>query len=604
MVPLLLGGFLALLAGASADAQRYAKYFGLLGSLGSSAMVAYSFAYQPLSSAYAVQWFSFLSYSFQLNISTSSINMLLLLLVSIVSPLIFWYSAGYMDVPSEQSRYYFELSIFAASMLLFAMSAGFLTLFIAWEGLGITSYLLIGFWYQRPEPAFAGRKAITTIIIGDIFLLAGILILWSSVHSFAFSSTESYFASLPAVPMVLYVGLAFILIAALTKSAQFPFHEWLSDAMEGPTPVSAFLHSSTMVKAGVFMVVLLLPLYQIAGMLDIILVIGIITAFIGALNAVSSLHLKKILAYSTIEDLGLMFVAIGMNALPAALLLFVVQTFYKALIFMSAGTIMKANDDVVDIYKTRSFGRSRGIFVIALVGSLSLAGIFPLSGFFGKVAVDAAGSSNMIIYTALTVLDFLTALYIFRWLFIPMKQQKANHTKSIDANYASISKNIIIPQVLLVIFVFLFSAFIFFYPAISPAASALPGMAAFSFINEAKIGYYDALVESAAAVAGVAAAVALFAIKANAFSEKSAVRRFLSVGFFVNAFYGYVAAGIMLISRSIGVFDFELNRLLYAGGSSTVGIGGALRKLENGSVNTYIIAFAIGLVLIIAMLVL
>ena len=592
LVPLLAGGTLALLLGASSSSQRYSKYAAIAGSAASSALVLYAILFQPATQPSSLQWFTFGSYTFTLYFSLSSINWLLLLLLSIITPLIFWYSAGYMNVPSEQARYYFELSLFAASMLLFAMSADFITLFIAWVGLGITSYLLIGFWYHRSNPPYAARKAITTIIIGDVFMLAGMLVIWNHYHTFTFSAIMSYLSgsSASAVPAALSVGLAFVLLGAFTKSAQFPFHEWLSDAMEGPTPVSAFLHSSTMVKAGVFLIALLLPLYEAAGLLNVILVIGIITTVLGALNALSSRHLKKILAYSTIEDLGIMFIALGLNALPAALLLFTVQTFYKALLFMSAGTIMKANSDEVDIYRVKAFGRSRAIFIMALVGALSIAGIFPFSGFLGKASADAAASSNLPVYVVLTIVDFLTAMYIFRWLFVPMRQQAESQSREVSTGYAATSINMTAPQVVLAVFVIGMTAVIMLLPSRLPSYSA---------------GLSGAAVESAAALTGVAAAYAIFKrAKSSVFSEKSKLRVFLSKGFFVNSAYDYAAIAAMLAAGAVDTFDRGLDRFLYHGGAGIIGLGNAIRKAENGSVNVYLAALAIGLIFIIAILVL
>ena len=585
MLPLLAGAAAALAAGATPGSERYAKYAALAGAAG-SALLTIALLVQHPQAAYQFGWFSIGQYSFQLSLSFAYANRLLLFLIAIISPLIFLYSVGYMDVPSEQSRYYFLLSIFALAMTLLAMTGDFLTFFIAWEGLGITSYLLIGFWYQKEAPPGAARKAITTILVGDICLLAGMLLLWSGFHTFSFSSIAAAASSMHGIPFFIVAAGVLVLIGAFTKSAQFPFHEWLSDAMEGPTPVSAFLHSSTMVKAGVFLAVLLMPLLIALNLLWLMLAVGAVTVAIGAINALSSDHIKKILAYSTMEDLGLMFVALGLNAIPAALLFFAVQAIYKALLLMNAGTIMKANDDSVSVYKVSSFGRNRLLFAAALIGALSLAGIFPFSGFFGRAAIDSAAMPNAIVYVVLTAADFLTALYIFRWLFLPMRNQ-ANAAKTLLAvRFAGIGKSMQAPQAALAI--------------------AVLAVAAYFMARGMVLGISIAagVVETAAALLGIFVAYTLFRRFTTTLSEHSRTRRLLCLANPVNAAYGAAASGVMAIAAGAEGFERYLNRVLYAGGRGVVQLGGTIRHFERGDTNAYVAAVAVGMIIILTLLVL
>ena len=386
---------------------------------------------------------------------------------------------------------------------------------------------------------------------------------------------------------VIYLAVAalLILVGAFTKSAQFPFHEWLSGAMEGPTPVSAFLHSSTMVKAGVFLTVLLLPLFVKLNLLWPMLLIGTITAVIGAITALTSDHIKKILAYSTIEDLGLMFVAIGLNALPAALIFFTVQALYKALLLMSSGTIMKANDDRTSIYRVSSFGRNRLLFVSALIGALSISGIFPFSGFFGKVAVDSAASSNAIVYAVLTAVDFLTALYIFRWLLVPMENQKKAHQTVYSAGYSLLKKSMQIPQLVLAILIILFSI-IFVYNGVAQQANL-----------------DHSIVEMAASSFGAITAYIMFKKAKNVLSEGSRSRKILYTGSAFNMAYLYMAKFFGLVAHAIEIFDNGLNRLFYMGSSGVMSLAGSVKIAEKGNINTYIAALAIGLILVFIILV-
>lgn len=583
LLPLLIGGIAALLTGMTETGKRYSKYAAFAGALGSSLITLAVFLNPGMLQYGQIEWFTAIGNIFPLSFSFGYINQILLMLIGLISPLIFLYSMGYMDEPGEQGRYYIELSVFAASMTLLAISGGFITLFIAWEGLGITSYLLIGFWNNKDAPPYAARKAITTIVIGDIMMLAGILLIWVSLSTFNFTAIISSIEAMSHVPSIIIVALLLVIFGAFTKSAQFPFHEWLSDAMEGPTPVSAFLHSSTMVKAGVFIAILLLPIIAYSNLLWVLLTFGIITSIIGAFNASASTHLKKILAYSTIEDLGLMFVALGLNAVAAAVALFIVQAIYKALLFMSAGSIMKANDDEVDIHKLYSFNRNRTLFWVGIIGVISIAGIFPASGFFGKVLIDTAASSNATVYIILTVLDFVTGFYIFRWLLTPIKKEDMSSAIAIKAKYSALSKTMTIPQVILAAAVFILT--IFFLHLLT------------------SINLQAAAVLMAASLFGVLSAYMLSRTSPDNLWERSRARNFFSKGFFVNAAYAYIAAGVSAVSVGIESLDNAINRIVYTGADGVLRIGNSMKRSGTGIVNTYVAGFAIGLIIILVILV-
>ena len=249
VVPLLV----AMLAMFAVD-QSKVKYVALAGSLLCVAVL-------PLAShgTGTITLFQLGSFSFQIITMLYNINLLLVMIILFIAPLIILYSFGFMDTPSEQRRFYLELIAFDAAMLAFAVSGNFILLFIAWELLSITSYLLIGFWHARERASRAARKAITVILIGDVCLLGSIAIFWGLFNTLSFAPIISSISTVDQVQ--LSEAVALLIIAVFTKSAQIPFPEWLTDAMEGPTPVSAFLHSTTMVKAGVFLVIILLPIF-------------------------------------------------------------------------------------------------------------------------------------------------------------------------------------------------------------------------------------------------------------------------------------------------------------------------------------------------------
>ena len=554
--------------------NRAAKYIALAGSIISLAFAVIVFL--TPSAQYSVDWFSASNLVFHITIVTYALNKILLLLVAAITPLIFTYSIGFMDAQREQSRFYTEIGIFAAAMMLFAISGNLITMFIAWEVLGITSYLLIGFWYNKQKPPLAARKSITTIIIGDIFFLMAIVVILSAYGTTNIASLIST-AQNSHIQLPLDASLIFILVAVFTKSAQFPFHEWLSDAMEGPTPVSAFLHSSTMVKAGVFLVMVLLPLYAMANLEWILLVIGIASATVAIMNALSEHHIKKILAYSTIEDLSLMLIALGLNNLLAALLLFIVQTFYKALLFMGAGYVMKANDGEEDIFKVYNIKKNKMLFATVVIGVLSLAGVAPFGGFFAKASLDSS-ATDIYVYAALLAFDLLSSMYIFRWLIVPSGKSDKNMQYKAPRSMA-------IPM------------------AILAAFTAISGISFFALgMNSAQpLNILDMVIESGLVISGFIISYLFYAkgLLPNV-SLYSLKYRIMHNSFFLNIFYYKIAGFFEELGEQFDLFDHSVNRLFNMCGGTLVRSGNFIRKVENGNVNVYAVIFVFGIVALLA----
>lgn len=576
--PLVIAGFLSLITG------KVSKYIALLAGLATFVIALYLFV-QP-AQVQTINWFNFGSLAFNITTTTAPLNMLLLMLVSIITPLILLYSIGFMDVPSEQPRFYFEMCIFAAAMVLFSISASFITMFIAWEMLGITSYLLISFWYWKEHAPTAGRKAITTILIGDIAMLIAILLIGISYNSFDF-------AVVLAAPPTIYlpIAMSLILIAVFTKSAQFPFHEWLSDAMEGPTPVSAFLHSSTMVKAGVFLVAVLLPLFVQANLSNVILVIGIVSALIGASNALTERHIKKILAYSTIEDLGLMLIALGLNALLAAVMLFFVQTFYKALLFMGAGNMMRANDEKEDIYQVHGASLNRYLFIALLFGVVSIAGIFPLGGFFGKSAVEASASSNLPVYVLLVVIELATSLYIFRWLFVTMRRTYEENG-ALKIKYKALPKTMLAPMYVLAALVAV--GVLFYNSLLTSFSSSIQNP--FALTNIVELAVINVV-----ALAGLGIAFWMYRMgnRQHLASTNRALYTILYNSVVTNKVYLYITKAFAAIASGFGHLDYAFDKSTYAFTQAFIDSGNVVRRIVSGQTNTYVLVFVIGIVLLL-----
>lgn len=585
ILPLILAAFIILLMRKST--QSAAKYVALGASIISLALIALS--YSNAVQLQTINWFSFNGYQFYISTSTAPLNMILLFIVGIMAPLVIAYSIGYMNAKSEQARYYAELCLFASAMMLFAISADFITMFIGWELLGITSYLLIGFWYGKEGAANAARKAITTILIGDILMLIALLMIWSTYGTFSFSALIQLAGQHNPT---MAIALVLIMFAAFTKSAQFPFHEWLPDAMKGPTPVSSFLHSSTMVKAGVFLVAVLLPLFVAYNMLYMLLIFGIITAIIGITNALAETNIKRVLAYSTIEDLGLMFIALGTGSIIAAMMLFIAQTFYKALLFMSAGSIIKANGGEEDMLKLHNTKSHLLIFLPLIIAVASLAGLFPLSGFFGKAALEASVSGTPI-YIILVILAFFSNVYIFRWLLIPLRKKNMAREYPAKLHYEITPKSMLIPMYVLALLVVICSLTWIYLPTYLLQYST-------SRIN---IGYMELAVSLVVFI--IALGLSYYAFYLKNFSIKPGyLYNILYNNILTNEFYAYVAQSFAFVSKAVEAFDNEFYSLIRGAAHDVGSFSEFIRKVENGNVNTYIAALLIGLVFILIIIML
>lgn len=338
----------------------------------------------------------------------------MLLVVGGVALCVVLFSAGYMSDDPGRPRYFAVLSLFVASMNLLVVAASFTTLFVAWELVGACSYLLIGFWFERPAAAEAARKAFITTRVADVGMLLAAAIAWRSAETDSFSAILSEAADLaPTAAAGIALSLA---VAAFGKSAQVPFHAWLPDAMEGPTPVSALIHAATMVAAGVYAIARVWPLFEMAGQArSVVLLAGTVSALGAAVAACRQRDIKKVLAYSTISQLGFMFAALGAGAWRAAFFHLVTHAAFKSLLFLSAGSVIHATG-TQDLHALGGLGKRMPVtFGAWAAGALALAGIPPLSGFVSKDAVlEAVISTNTVAGGALFVASGLTAFYIAR----------------------------------------------------------------------------------------------------------------------------------------------------------------------------------------------
>jgi len=349
------------------------------------------------------------------------LSLTMMLIITGVGALIHIYSIGYMQDDDRVNSFFAQMNLFTFSMLLLVMGANYLVLFIGWEGVGLCSYLLIGFWYKNPTFNYAARKAFVMNRIGDLGFILGIILLFFTFKSVTFSEVFAQAAMLqPGAPMITLITL-FLLVGAVGKSAQIPLFTWLPDAMAGPTPVSALIHAATMVTAGIYMIARSSILYNLAPItLHIIVIIGLATALMAAIIGLKQNDIKKVLAYSTVSQLGYMFIALGLGAYSTAVFHVTTHAFFKALLFLGAGSVIHAMGGEQDIRKMGGLRKKMPLtYLTFLAATLAISGIPPFSGFFSKdLILSKAFEQNMIVYVLALGGALITCFYMFRLLYL------------------------------------------------------------------------------------------------------------------------------------------------------------------------------------------
>ncbi len=418
-VPIVLGALVAVAGQRGRTAAPWLSMIGpgvvtLVGVAGLAATKVLGEMRGAVVSAGGYDWFAIGQTVMRLGWTVDRLGAVMLVVVGVVAFLVMLFSVGYMAGDEGYVRYFALLSLFTASMSLLVIADGFVSLFAGWELVGACSYLLIGFWYKKPSAVSAAIKAFLVTRVGDVGLLLGIAILWAGTGSLSYVGVFERMGALGAAALT--TAAVMIAIGAMGKSAQFPLHIWLPDAMEGPTPVSALIHAATMVAAGVFLVARTWPIFEASPVArTVLLAAGLISAFGAATAAVAQTDIKKVLAYSTISQLGFMFVALGCGAWVAAFFHLVTHAAFKALLFLGSGSVIHGTDSQ-EIREMGGLRRSMPItFVTWVVGSLALAGVWPLAGFFSKDEILAAGfATSPFVGITLVATAGVTAFYIAR----------------------------------------------------------------------------------------------------------------------------------------------------------------------------------------------
>ena len=378
------------------------------------------------------------------------------------------YSTGYMTFDKDYSRFFSYISFFTFAMLLLVMSDNFIQMFIGWEGVGLASYLLIGFWHSKASAISANLKAFLVNRIGDLFFIIGVVIIFSIFNSFNFSVifNEINYLKDPNDLANLELACLFLFIGAMAKSAQIPLHIWLPDSMEGPTPISALIHAATMVTAGIFLIIRLSPIYEVSTYtMDTILIIGAITSLLLGIVGIYQNDIKKVIAYSTISQLGYMICILGAGFYAASFFHLFTHAYFKALLFLSAGAVIISMHHEQDI---RKMGNLRAYLPITykcfLIGTLCLVG-FPLtSGFFSKdlILISLYNDDNFLSlfsYVVLVIGTFVTSMYSFRLLFLVFHGDERFKGQKITEQGLSM----LIPLIILSLLAVISGAFIKFF---------------------------------------------------------------------------------------------------------------------------------------------
>ncbi|MCI0879198.1 MAG: NADH-quinone oxidoreductase subunit L, partial [Chloroflexi bacterium] len=528
-------------------------------------------------------------------------------LVTFVALMVQVYSLGYMRGDPRIGWYFAVHALFVASMLTLVLADNFLLLYAVWELVGLCSYLLIGFWHERPAAKEAAKKAFVVTRIGDVGMLIGILLLWLNVGSFsmsdAFEQVRLGVATngaeglsqgvTTAVALLLFLG-------AMGKSAQFPFHVWLPDAMEGPTPVSALIHAATMVIAGVYLVARAFPLFQAydGDALMVVAIIGLVTALMASTIAVVSVDLKRILAYSTISHLGLMMLSLGAFGYTAAIFHLLVHGFAKALLFLGAGSVLHSTEQQ-DIRMMGGLRRAMPLTAFLFsVGALSLGGIPILSGFWSKdeILTAVAGRLNpaFIILALLTV--FLSALYMARAMFIPFFGSSRPEHQDVHDAPASMA----LPMVLLGVLAAGFGLLGLNWPG------TYAGVGSFLFFGHKEAFHFTWWLGILSIVLAVAAFVLayLFYLRKSFGLEWARTRvawllRIIENKYYVDEGYQWVVDRVVMVFASfIGLFDrVVINDMAVNGPADAVRrLGITLRLHVTGRVYSYTLAMVLGTV--------
>ena len=562
----------------------------------------------------AFEWFTVGGVQVNFGFQIDQLSLMMMMIITGIGSLIHLYSIGYMSHDKGFYKFFTYLNLFIFSMLLLVMGSNYLILFIGWEGVGLCSYLLIGFWYENKEYGKAARKAFIMNRIGDLGLLIGIFLIATQTNALDYLSVAQNASKFEFDGVVIMFITLSLFIGAMGKSAQIPLFTWLPDAMAGPTPVSALIHAATMVTAGIYLVVRSNFLYHLApSTLDFILYIGLATSLVAAFIGLRQNDIKKVLAYSTVSQLGLMFIALGAEAYTAAMFHLMTHAFFKALLFLGAGSVIHAMSGEQDM---RFMGGLKSKIPVTywtfLIGTLAIAGIPPLSGMVSKDEILTALWAKSPIIWGLTLFSAaLTGVYMFRLLFLTFfgkfrgTEEQKHH---LHESPISMTLPLVVLAILSVVGGFLNLPHFLGDGTSQKLAHWLhpiyvPGIA------HPEVEFGTEMILLAFTIIMV---IVIFFVLRNIYitkkkmalpeEEYKGLERLSAKKLFVDEFYNAtVVKPIEGLGHGTRMFDKLLNKFFDYIGFGAVDSGRTFKKFQNGNVENYVLimSLAIGLILIV-----
>ena len=562
----------------------------------------------------AFEWFTIGGIQVNFGFQIDQLSLMMMMIVTGIGSLIHLYSIGYMSHDKGFYKFFTYLNLFIFSMLLLVMGSNYLILFIGWEGVGLCSYLLIGFWYENTEYGKAARKAFIMNRIGDLGLLIGIFLIASQTNALDYLSVAQNASKFEFDGVVIMFITLSLFIGAMGKSAQIPLFTWLPDAMAGPTPVSALIHAATMVTAGIYLVVRSNFLYHLSpSTLDFILVIGLATSLIAAFIGLRQNDIKKVLAYSTVSQLGLMFIALGVEAYTSAMFHLMTHAFFKALLFLGAGSVIHAMSGEQDM---RFMGGLKSKIPVTywtfLIGTLAIAGIPPLSGMISKDEILVALWAKSPVIWGLTLFSAaLTGIYMFRLLFLTFfgnfrgTEEQKHH---LHESPISMTLPLVVLAILSVVGGFINLPHFIGHGEYQNLAHWLEPLYVYG-AKHAEVPFNIEMILLAITLVMVAA---VFFIVRNIYVTKNKMaqpeenykgwERLSAKKLLIDELYNAtVVKPVEGLGKGTRMFDKLMDRFFNFVGFGAVESGRAFKKFQNGNVENYVLimSLAIGLILIV-----
>lgn len=553
---------------------------------------------------YNIPWMHIGTLELNMGVMINQLTTIMLFVVTFVSMLVQIYSIGYMHDDEGFSKFFSFLSLFTFSMLGIVISNNLMQIYIFWELVGLSSYLLIGFWYTKPEASDAAKKAFVVNRVGDFGFLLGILLLTYHAGTFDFLEVIAFVESGAIEPGTMTLIALLLFCGAVGKSAQFPLHVWLPDAMEGPTPVSALIHAATMVAAGVFMVARLFGIFSVShDAMLVIAYVGGFTSIFAASIALVQKDIKRILAFSTLSQLGYMILALGAGGYTAGMFHLTTHAFFKALLFLGAGSVIHAVH-TNDIWQTGGLHKKMPITSITmLIATLAIAGIFPLAGFWSKdeILVTLHDSGNTLLYYTAVITAFMTAFYMFRLYIVTFLGKQGHHSEHAHESPLTMT----IPLMILAVF------------SIFAGLVGIPGqeinISKFIFFASGEHGAHHAetmnmniaVTSSIVALSGIALAFVVYffkLIKAETLKKVSGpVYTLLENKYYIDEIYMFFIKNVFfVITEAVKWFDRNVvDGLVNLTAFLTRWGGDKLRRTTTGSVQTYALVIFSGMIVVI-----